>query len=411
MRYLSKFHPIPITQSKAYFHSKSSKLNTLLKEALKSKSTTKTLQLFQSIQNKRASSVDSFSLNFVLKACTMRSSQLEGKQIHALIINLGFNSVIFLQTTLINLYSVSGNLQDAHQVFDEISTRNVICWTALISAYADNGRANEALKLFKVMQMENFEPDQVTVTVALSACASVGSLEIGEKIHEYVQGKQAFEADLCLNNSLINMYVKCGDLSSARKVFDKLTQRDVTTWTSMIVGYALHGEADESLRLFAEMSRNCAILPNEITFIGVIMACSHAGMVDEGWQHFKSMRKKYNVRPKISHYGCMVDLLCRAGQLKEAYTFILNMPIQPNAVIWRTLLGACSHQGSTELGKMARERLIELEPTYVGDDVAMSNTFAYAGMWEEKMTVRDSAKHRRRPGCSSIELKKMNIRP
>ncbi|KAF9624802.1 hypothetical protein IFM89_014187 [Coptis chinensis] len=147
------------------------------------------------------------------------------------------------------IYSVSGNVVDAQKVFDEVSTRNVVCWTALISCYVDNGKPYRGLKLFREMQMENTEPDEVTVTIALSACADLGALEVGEWIHGYVRRKRGFEADLCLNNALINMYVKCGDIGRARRTFDGLSRRDVTSWTSMIVGYALHGEAGEALRL------------------------------------------------------------------------------------------------------------------------------------------------------------------
>ncbi|KAF5190109.1 Pentatricopeptide repeat-containing protein [Thalictrum thalictroides] len=347
----------------------------------------------------------------------MRASQVEGKQIHAVIINLGFERVIFLQTSLINMYSSSGNLVDAHHVFDEVSCRNVICWTTMISAYVDNGKPSRALKLFKEMKMENVEPDQVTVTVALSACADLGALEMGAWIHSYIRRKRGFRADLCLNNAILNMYVKCGDVGAARRMFDGLSRRDVTTWTSMIVGHALHGEAEEALKLFTVMTskkknvrkkysscRNGLVLPNEVTFIGVLMACSHAGMVEEGWQHWESMSKIYGLKPRISHYGCMVDLLCRAGLLKEAYDFIVNMPIQPNAIVWRTLLGACSIHGNIELGADVRHRLLELDPNYVGDDVTMSNTYASAGMWDEKIATRAQIKHRRVPGCSSIQL-------
>lgn len=339
----------------------------------------------------------------------MRSSQDEGKQIHALIWILGFNSVIFLQTSLINLYSASGNLEDAHQVFDEVHCQNSVCWTSLISAYMNNGKPSEALKLFKEMQEGDVEPDQVTVTIALSACASLETLETGQQIHDYVRCKPGFKADLCFNNALINMYVKCGDISAARRIFDRLSERerDVMTWTSMIVGHALHGEANEALRIFAEMERKCrngSVLPDEVTFIGVLMACSHAGMVEEGWQQFRDMKKKYGIKPRITHYGCMVDLLCRAGLLQEAHEFITNMPIKPNAVVWRTLLAACSLRGHIELGVIVRSKLVEMDPAYVGDDVAMSNTYASAGMWEEKMAVRAHIKHRRPPGSSLIEL-------
>ncbi|KAK9278611.1 hypothetical protein L1049_028184 [Liquidambar formosana] len=338
---------------------------------------------------------------------------------HALVVNRGFEPIIFLQTSLINMYSAVGNLDDAHRMFDEIPSKNNVCWTALISAYVDNQKANKALQLFREMQMDNVEPDQVTITVALSACAGLGALDMGEWIHAYICRNEGLNSDICLNNALLNMYAKCGDIGTARRLFDGIRKKDVTTWTSMIVGHALHGQAEEALELFAEMKdmikntkknkRNgddgsSLILPNDVTFIGVLMACSHAGMVEEGKQHFKSMREDYGLEPRDSHFGCMVDLFCRAGLLKEAYGFILEMPARPNAVVWRTLLGACGLHGNIELGTEIRRQLIELEPAYVGDDIIMSNIYASKGLWDKKTAVRDQIKRRRAPGCSSIEV-------
>ncbi|KAJ4974010.1 hypothetical protein NE237_007184 [Protea cynaroides] len=317
------------------------------------------------------------------------------------------------------MYSAIENLDDAHRLFDEIPSKNVVCWTSLISAYVNNGKPNKALKLFRQMQMENVEPDQVTVTVALSACADLGALDMGGWIHAYVCHYQGIEADLCLNNALINMYAKCGDIRKARRLFDGAKQKDVTTWTSMIIGHALHGQTEEALELFAKMEegnkhrkrnrnngdqRNKLVLPNQVTFIGVLMACSHAGLVEEGKHYMKSMKENYGLTPQISHYGCMVDLLCRAGLLEEAYGFIMDMPIQPTAVVWRTLLSACSLHGNIELAANIRHLLHELEPSHTGDDVTMSNTYAAAGLWNHKLTVRDQMMQWRTPGCSSIEV-------
>lgn len=395
-------------------HPGSSSTNTLLKDYVKTKATQKALLLFRNLWSKKNKAIDSFSLLFVLKSCTIRSSagtaMGEGKQFHGLIVNLGFQNIIFLQSAMINMYSAYGSLDDAQQMFDEIVAKNVVCWTSLISAYVDNGKPSKALKLFRQMQMETVEPDQVTVTVALSACADLGALEMGEWTHTYVR-RQGFDIDLSLNNALINMYAKCGNVKMARRIFDRIKVKDVTTWTSMIVGHAVHGQAVEALELFREMtaaddsnSKKSVIRPNDITFVGVLIACSRGGLVEQGLYHFQSMRNKYKLKPRISHCGCIVDLLCRAGFVQKAYDFVIDMPIKPNAVIWRTLLGACSLQHNTKLAENARHRLLELEPDYAGDDVTISNTYAAAGMWDEKMTARDRVKQRRIPGCSSIEV-------
>ncbi|EXB38563.1 hypothetical protein L484_008591 [Morus notabilis] len=418
---LFAFYYHPKTQLHTYL--KPPKANQILKRHLNSNCPTKALSLFRELLRKSLPTIDSYSLLFVLKACTQKSSSVEGKQLHALVIKLGFEHVIHLQTSLVNMYSTTCNIVDARKLFDEMPDKNVVCWTTLISAYVDNRKPNTALQLFRQMQMNNVQPDQITVTVALSACADLGALDVGEWIHASIRREKGLNVDLCLKNALINMYAKCGDIEVARRLFDSLRRKDVTTWTSMIVGHALHGQAEEALNLFAKMKETrespkkkkkkndgcnggaSSIVPNDVTFIGVLMSCSHAGMVEEGKRQFRSMVEDYGLKPKDSHYGCMVDLFCRAGMLEEAYDFISKMPVRANAVVWRTLLGACSLNGSVELGSKVRQKLLELEPAHVGDSVVLSNIYAAEGMWERKMTVRDQmTKQRRSPGCSSIEV-------
>ncbi|GMH01376.1 hypothetical protein Nepgr_003215 [Nepenthes gracilis] len=391
------------------------KSNQTLKWYLKTNSTMKALFFFRQLLRQNPSAVDSYSLMFVLKACTLVSSST-GRQLHAIVKKLGLEPIIFLQTCLVDLYSMMGNLGGAHQIFDEIPRKNTVCWTSLISAYANNNKHSKALKLFMQMQVNNVEPDQVTLTVALAACASLGALAMGEWIHAYIR-RSELKADLCLNNALINMYVKCGGIEKARTLFCSVMEKDVTTWTSMIVGHALYGQAEDALELFAKMTgrkygadkskdfsqRSMLVVPNNVTFLGVLMACSHAGMVEEGKRHFRSMIHGYGLKPTLSHFGCMVDLLCRSGFVREAYDFILGMPVHPNAVIWRTLLGACFLHGKVELGEEARRQLFGLEPAYAGDDIALCNMYAANGLWTEKMMTRDRLKYRRAPGCSLIE--------
>ncbi|KAE8730872.1 Transcription elongation factor (TFIIS) family protein, putative isoform 1 [Hibiscus syriacus] len=233
-------------------------------------------------------------------------------------------------------------------------------WTTLISAYVVNQKPQKALELFRKMQMLNVETDQVTLTVALSACADLGSLEMGKWIHTYVRQKLELQADLSLDNAFINMYAKCGEIQTARKLFDSIGEKDVTIRTSMIVAHALHGQASEALELFGEME--------EI--------------------------KQKNSKNKEE-----------AGLLKDAYDFIIEMPSRDNAVMWMTLLGACSVNGEIELGEKVMLQLLEPEPGYVGDSVAMSNIYAAKGMWDKKVRVRDQIKQlRKAPGCSSIEV-------
>lgn len=407
-----------IWHHKAELHNsfKPPKPNQTLKKYLEFNSQAKVLVHFRYLLRERSTfnSIDSFSFLFALKACNQKHSSIQGKQLHALIIKFGYHAIIQLQTLLLKMYAEWENLCEAHQMFDEIPSKNIICWTSLISAYVDNHKPSKALQIFRLMQMNSVEPDQVTVTVALSACADTGALEMGEWIHAFVRRKQGLNRDLCLNNALINMYAKCGDIVTARRLFDSTGNKDVTTWTSMIVGHALHGQAHEALQLFSEMNtrkdkknwNSCShlITPNDVTFIGVLMACSHAGLVEEGKCHFRSMIEDCGIQPREPHFGCMVDLFCRAGHLRDAYDFIMDMPGPPNAVIWRTLLGACNLHGELELGAEVRHKLLKLDPDYAGDSVAMSNIYANKGMWNKKMIVRNQIKQSRAPGCSSIEV-------
>ncbi|KAK1307684.1 putative pentatricopeptide repeat-containing protein [Acorus calamus] len=350
------------------------------------------------------SRIDGHTVLLALNQCVKTSPPTQPRQLHALMFRLGFSSLSALQTTLISAYSQCGNLADARRMFGEITHRNVVSWTALISAYVNHNRPDDALRVFRQMQADHVEPDRVALTIALSACADAGARETGEWIHAYARRAGGFEDDLFFYNALLNMYAKCGDVGTSRRLFDGARRRDVTTWTSMIVGHALHGQAEDALLLFDEMKRSCAVVPNGVTFVGVLMACSHAGFVGEARRHLESMSWDYGLEPRISHYGCVVDLLCRSGLLKEAHTLIESMPIRPNAVIWRTLLAAASLRGDSGLACHARRSLLELEPGYDGDDVAMSNAYAAAGLWNEKENVREKMEQKRVPGCSSIEV-------
>ncbi|KAL4559301.1 hypothetical protein LXL04_031439 [Taraxacum kok-saghyz] len=398
------FAKFPVTKSsQIHSHGQTKpRPNEVLQEYLKANATAKAILLLRGLIRKNTSSIDSFSLLYIIKVCTRKSSPHEAQQFHTLIVKLGYQSIIFVQTSLVNYYSAVGNLPDARRVFDEIPTKNHVCWTALISAYVDNQKPNTALKLFREMQIEKLDPDQVTLTVALSACADLGALDMGKWIHNFIRRTKNLNKDISLYNALLNMYTKCGDIETAKTLFNAIKNKDVTTWTSMITGHAIHGQAKEAIALFTAMT-DAKINPNDVTFLGVLMACSHASMVDEGKQYFNIMSKNYRLKPRVSHFGCMVDLLCRAGLLQEARDFISEMPVKPNAVMWRTVLGACSVGGNVDFGEEAWRRLVEIEGNLGGDDVLMGNVYGVKEMWEKKEKKRDFV-NKRVPGCSSIEI-------
>ncbi|KAH0874722.1 hypothetical protein HID58_072084 [Brassica napus] len=391
-----------------HHHMNSLKSNHTLKHYLESGEPIKALLNFKQRFRESPSFIDSFSVLFAIKASSSahKAPSFVGQQIHALVRKLGFHSIIQIQTSLVGFYSTAGDISSARQVFDETPEKqNVVLCTAMITAYAENDKSVQALEMFRLMEEERIELDEVIVTVALSACADLGAVQMGERIYsQSIKRKRRLGMDLTLRNSLLNMYVKAGDVEKARRVFDETMRKDVTTYTSMIVGYALNGQAQESLELFKKMSQDSSVSPNDVTFIGVLMACSHGGLVEEGKRHFRSMVEDYNLKPRDAHYGCIVDLLCRSGRLKDAHDFINQMPVKPNAVIWRTLLGACSLQGNVELGEEAQRRIFELDSDHVGDYVALSNIYAAKGMWDEKLKIRDRVRKRREPGKSWIEM-------
>ncbi|RZC59478.1 hypothetical protein C5167_006784 [Papaver somniferum] len=283
--------------------------------------------------------------------------------------------------------------------------RNVVSWTAMIMGYVKQKKYSEGLALFHRMQIEGVEINEFTLVNVLSACAHLGAFEMGKWVHGYIHKNGVF-LNPTLATALIDMYMKCGYVDKASQVFDKLTERSVSTWNSIIGGLAMHGYGESALERFKKMLRT-GKKPDHITFIGVLSACTHSGMVEKGQEHFNSMTRDFEIEPHIKHYGCLVDLLGRAGYLEEAYEIMKNMPIKRNGVLWGTLLNACSAHGDVELAEIAMERLIELEPFNDGNYVIMSNLYASKGQWEEVIKMRRFMKDRgilKTPGCSWIEV-------
>eukprot|EP01018_Ginkgo_biloba_P008647 Gb_28765 [translate_table: standard] len=302
-------------------------------------------------------------------------------------------------------YAQNGHVDEALKLFQRIPEQNVISWNAMIAGYEQNGYFDEALKLFQHMRLTGVKPDLDTFSSVLPACAHLATLQHGKEIHEDII-RSGFQSDAFVGSALVDMYAKCGSIEEARKMFDKMARRDVVSWTAIIVGYAMHGCGKEALQLFEQMQ--CTrTKPNRVTFIGVLSACCHAGLVDDGWQYFSCMSQDYHITPEAEHYCCMVDLLGRAGCLYEAQKFIRKMPIKPDARVWSSLLGACRIHNNIELGVNVAERLIELDPKNSTHYVLLSNIYAAAGRWDDMEKVRKMMKERgvkKIPGCSWIEV-------
>jgi len=328
-----------------------------------------------------------------------------GKQLHAYVLRNGFAMTLALETSLLDMYGKCFEISSARAVFDHMERRDVMTWTALISAYAKRNCIDEAINLLVLMRNNNIKPNQVTMVSLVSLCGEVSALDLGKWVHAYID-KQGVELDVVLSTALIDMYAKCGDISSAYKLFCEEKRRDVCLWNAMIVGFATHGFGEEALKLFTDMDI-LQIKPNDVTFIGLLHACSHAGMVMEGKRVFENMISKYGLVPKIEHYGCMVDLLGRAALLHEAYELIQNIPMKPNTIVWGALLAACKVHRNFSLGEIAARELFEMDPENCGYNVLQSNMYAAEKRWTDVVDVRTSMKNKgmkKEPGFSYIEV-------
>ncbi|XP_011626050.2 pentatricopeptide repeat-containing protein At2g29760, chloroplastic-like [Amborella trichopoda] len=306
---------------------------------------------------------------------------------------------------LITSYAKAGNLHKARSLFDEMPQQDLISWTAIIVGYSQASQFSEAITLFREMRLKGVKPDNFTIASVLSACGHLGALSIGRWVHACID-ECGLRPDIHVGNALIDMYCKCGDTTSGLQVFQGMIEKDLLTWNSIILGLALNGHAREALEFFSKIVES-GVRPNGVTFLGVLFACTHKGLIDLGWLHFESMEEVYGVVPDMKHYGCMVDLLSRAGDLDSAYKFVERIPIQPDPVVWRTLLSACAIYGNVSLAEITMEKLLELEPSNSGNYILLSNVYSTAGRWEDAMSIRKLMKDgdvQKAPGCSSIEV-------
>jgi pentatricopeptide repeat protein len=313
---------------------------------------------------------------------------------------------IFSWTTMLDGYAKLGEYDEARRVFDAMPCQDIAAWNALISAYEQNGKPKEALAVFRELQLrKDAKPDEVTLVCTLSASAQLGAMDLGRWIHVYTK-KQGIRLNCHLMTSLIDMYSKCGDVEKALEVFCSAERKDVFVWSAMIGGLAMHGRGRAAINLFSNMLE-AKVKPNAVTFMNVLCACSHTGLVNEGRTLFYQMEPVHGLVPEDKHYACMVDILGRSGLLEEAVELIEKMPMAPTAAVWGALLGACRLHGNIELAEQACSRLLELDPRNHGAYVLLSNIYAKTGKWDRvsglRKVMRDSGL-KKEPGCSSIEV-------
>lgn len=317
-----------------------------------------------------------------------------------------FNSLlekdIFSWNTIIAGCAKAGEMELGLSFFNEMPRKDLVSWNSFIAGFSEKGDYKMAMSLFNTMVAENVRPDNITMICLVSAVAEIGALDQGKCIHGLIL-KMQMKVDAFLGSALIDMYCKCGSVESAFLVFRQPTKKDVTVWTTMIMGYALHGYGNKALDLFFEMQR--FVMPNDVTFVAVLTACSHCGFVDEGLNLFYGMKEKFSIEPGVEHYGCLVDLLGRSGRLAEAKDVIEKMPIEPSRSIWGAMLSACRAHGNMEVAEIASKKLLKLEPEKEGGYVLLSNIYASCEKWKQSdMTreVMDSKGVKKTAGCSSV---------
>ncbi|KAK9947610.1 hypothetical protein M0R45_003226 [Rubus argutus] len=342
----------------------------------------------------------------VLSACAQSGSLDLGKWVASWIEDHGLSSNVRLVNALIDMYSKCGALDTARGLFDAMHQRDVISWNVMIGGYTHESRYKEALALFRLMLRLNAEPNDVTFLGILPACAHLGALDLGKWIHVYIDKKFQSLTNTCLRTSLIDMYAKCGNIEAAKQVFDDMEAKSLASWNAMITGLAMHGHANAALELFSKMADE-GFKPDDITFVGILSACNHGGLVDLGRQYFSSMTKDYHISPQLQHYGCMIDLLGRAGRFDEAEALMKTMEMKPDGAVWGSLLGACRIHRRVEMGEFVAKHVFELEPENAGAHVLLSNIYAGAGRWDDVARIRTRLNDmgiKKVPGSTSIEV-------
>ena len=341
-----------------------------------------------------------------LHACADLGDLERGKFVHKLVDELKLGYDVSVKNSLISMYSKCKRVDLAAKVFEGLQGKTIVSWNAMILGYAQNGRVNEALNHFCEMQSQNIKPDSFTLVSVIPALAELSVTRQAKWMHGLVI-RNCLDKNVFVMTALVDMYAKCGAISTARKIFDTMEERHVTTWNAMIDGYGTHGLGKDAVELFNDMQKG-TIKPNDITFLCVISACSHSGLVQEGLRFFSSMKEDYGLEPAMDHYGAMVDLLGRAGQLNKAWDFIQDMPVEPGITVFGAMLGACKIHKNVELGEKAAKKLFELNPDEGGYHVLLSNIYATASMWDKMAKVRTMMEKtglQKTPGCSLVELK------
>ncbi|KAG9446922.1 hypothetical protein H6P81_013050 [Aristolochia fimbriata] len=364
------------------------------------------MKLFRMMMDKGVKPTD-VTIMAALGACADLGDLDQGRLVHKLLIEYGLQSDISVMNSLIAMYSRCRRVDLAAEIFGNLKNKTLVSWNSVILGYAQKAYPYEALKLFCNMRKENMKPDSFTLVSVIPAVAYLSILHHAKWIHGYVI-RSCLHKNVYVMTALVDMYAKCGGVNIARRLFDMMEERHLITWNAMIDGYGTHGHGRAALELFQEMIHRSPVKPNNVTFLCVLSACSHSGLVGEGLHYFALMKKDYGFEPSMEHYGTMVDLLGRAGRLEEAWNFIQEMPMEPGTSVYGAMLGACKIHQNVELGEKAGNALLKLEPEDGGYYVLLANMYATASMWNEVAKVRKNMENKgikKNPGFTCIQLK------
>ncbi|MQL77390.1 hypothetical protein Taro_009799 [Colocasia esculenta] len=393
---------------------------------------------------------DSITVLLLTQACAVERSLHTVRSVHSLGMQMGVGSDVTVANTWISAYSKCGDLYSAELVFGEIplSNQTIVSWNSMIAGYAQLGRLNNAIAcflemcrrgtrpdvstmprktcvswtamidgyalkgdidgamdVFHDMQGAGEKPDCATIVAVLSACGRTGAITLGRLINEYAVGN-GFDDEIMVCNALLSMYMKCGTSVEAQRLFRNMSKRTLVSWTTMISGYAMNGEFEEALDHFSQMVES-GMKPNQITFLAVLQACTHAGFLEKGLEYYGMMTEVHKIFPGLEHYACMVDLLGRKGQVRQALELVQSMPVKPDAVVWGALLGACITHHEIEVGEYASRHLFEIEPQTAVPYVSMANVYASRGRWDGVAKIRTMMREqgtKKSPGQSSVHV-------
>ncbi|MED6124852.1 hypothetical protein PIB30_062866 [Stylosanthes scabra] len=413
--------------------------NTIMRSHARRGDSSRALRFYYDRMISRCVEPNHYTFPILIKASGDVGSVGEGEKGHARVVKFGFESDLFVRNSLIRMYSVFGRVRDARAVFDGSSVLDLVSYNSMIDGYMKNGGIGDARKVFDEMperdafswnclvagacelfdlmpvrnvvswnsmlalyvRIKNFSeclrmfermmesgevvPNEATMVSVLTACANLGRIDVGTWVHSFIKSRNS-KSDVLLSTCLLTMYAKCGAMDLARDVFNEMPVKSVVSWNSMIMAYGLHGSGEKALELFLEMEKT-GPLPNDATFISVLSACTHAGMVMEGWWYFDLMRRVYKIEPKVEHYGCMVDLLARAGLVESSEDLIRMVP-DAGSALWGALLSGCRTHIDSGLGEIVAKRLIELDPQDIGPYILLSNIYAAEGRWDDVEHVR-----------------------